>query len=126
MRMEPEATDYQAAYDTLFGYLLNAPDLYARAALVRHLDNLYELAKRGSGRVPTVSRLVGLGKVSKDTFAAKHAKSESKHGSKPEPTTSESTAHALEIAHFDHSRTGSQTSSGESGVAAAKEAGFEY
>src|SRR5467141_117271 len=34
----------KTAYDSLFGYLTANPDPYARAAMVRHLDRLYETA----------------------------------------------------------------------------------
>ncbi|HWY27628.1 MAG TPA: hypothetical protein VNW25_00060 [Candidatus Sulfotelmatobacter sp.] len=31
-----------SSYDTLYGFLCSVPDAYARAKLIRHLDNLYE------------------------------------------------------------------------------------
>ena len=42
---QEEAREFiRTAYDTLYGYLASVGDVYARAALVRHLDRLYEAA----------------------------------------------------------------------------------
>lgn len=46
-RRQTEIDSVDTAYDTLFGYLLSTPDLYARAAVVRHLDCLFYWAKKG-------------------------------------------------------------------------------
>lgn len=49
-----DEVDIATAYDTIFGYLLSTPDLYARASLVRHLDTLFFLARKAVGSAGTV------------------------------------------------------------------------